>query len=319
MQFEQKEAISQALRRYLQDNGLKQSAFCRTHGLTAAYISAIFNSQYSVTANSKQVEISDYHFRKIAAAIGMNLSKEYWPVQPTDQFVTIIQALEVAKANSTSGMLIGPTGCGKTLATDLFCKRHPTHTYRITVSRLHTLPYILEKLLELLGQHEKGRAANKMERIINHLQQLKYQGEKVIIIIDEAENLRAQVFGMVKAMYDGIVNHASIMLIGTTELTDKMERLNKKNKDGMPQFCRRFKAGTVYLSPIEKHKDFNRFFDANEIVEPGLRKLLMQIADNYGELHDYLEPALKEADRRGETLTEDMFRIMYNMPKPVTR
>src|SRR5690606_24446884 len=120
-------------------------------------------------------------------------------------------------------------------------------------------------------------------------------------------------------MYDGIVNHASIMLIGTPELIDKMERLKRKEKDGMPQFCRRFKAGTWTLPSIDKQAEFSKFFASVGIQDKGLRNLLYQVADNYGELHDYLEPALKKADQMGEELTEELFRLIYRMPKPLNR
>ena len=314
MTQEQKLQIIDAAKVYLKEKGLTANALAKKSKVNVSYLSNMLRGVFVAQANGKDVIISDYHYQRLADFIGLRLNKVYWPILPTDQFVDIIASLESAKENGTSGMIIGDTGTGKTHAVDLFVKKHPNHTYRLTVSRLHTLPFIMEKLLEMLGQNEKGRSANKMERIIQHLQQLKYNGEKVIIILDEAENLKAGVFGMVKAMYDGVVNHCSIILIGTSELTDKMEKMKRKNKDGMPQFCRRFKAGTRNLKPIDK-LGFNDFFDACGVEDKGLRKLLIQISDNYGELHDYLEPALKEADRKGEELTEDFFRLMYNMPK----
>lgn len=40
-------------------------------------------------------------------------------------------------------------------------------------------------------------------------------------------------------------------------------------------------------------------------------RLLRLNADNYGELADYLEPAIREADRRGEPLTKEFFESMF--------
>ena len=34
-------------------------------------------------------------------------------------------------------------------------------------------------------------------------------------------------------------------------------------------------------------------------------------ADNYGELADYLEPALREADAQGKPLTKEFFESMF--------
>ena len=78
----------------------------------------------------------------------------------------------------------------------------------------------------------------------------------------------------------------------------------------MPQFIRRFKANTVKLVPVaRKYEAF-----LSKVEDMKLRELLSQIADNYGELHDYLERALREADESGEPLTEALFRETYNLP-----
>jgi hypothetical protein len=36
---------------------------------------------------------------------------------------------------------------------------------------------------------------------------------------------------------------------------------------------------------------------------------------NYGELHDYLEPVLREADETEQPVTEALFRTYHNLPK----
>lgn len=50
-----------------------------------------------------------------------------------------------------------------------------------------------------------------------------------------------------------------------------------------------------------------------QIKDEELRQLLSRIADNYGELHDYLERAMREADEQGEPLTVELFKEMYNI------
>lgn len=309
-----KEHIIQAAQAYVKEKGMSNNDLARLSNINPAYISNMMRGLYFVTVKGQNSPIADKWFKQLAAAIGLKLQKEYWKTIITPQFEEITSYLEAAKENGTSGMLIGETGCGKTYAVNKFVNMHPMHTYRLTVSKLHTLPFILEQLLEKLGLHEKGRSANKLDRIITYLQRLKHEGENVIIILDEAENLRTPVFGMVKAMYDGIVNYCSIVLIGTSELTEKMERMKRKNRDGFPQFCRRFKAGTRQLEPINSRKSFEEFFTMSGISDVGLQKLLLLECENYGELHDYVEPAIKEAERLGEPLTEDLFRLIYKMP-----
>lgn len=313
MTNETKQQISATVAHYMKEHRLTASIVAKRATVNSSYLNHILNDKFSVIVGEKETVIPDYYFNRLAEFVGVNIKKVYWKMQETDQAVEFTSILKAAKDNCTSGMIIGGTGTGKTYMLDRFIKAYPRHTYRITVSKLHSLGAILEKLLDMLGLNESGRNANKMERIIQHLCTLKHQGEKVQIILDESENLRAPVFGLIKAMYDGIVEHASIILIGTEELIDKMERAKRKNRDGMPQFCRRFKAGTRYLKPIDK-TDYSKFFAFSGIKDKGLINLVTHMSDNYGELHDFLEPALREADIRGEELTEDLFRLMNNLP-----
>ena len=50
-----------------------------------------------------------------------------------------------------------------------------------------------------------------------------------------------------------------------------------------------------------------------QIKDEELRQLLSRIADNYGELHDYMERAVREAEELGEPLNVEIFREMYNI------
>lgn len=65
------------------------------------------------------------------------------------------------------------------------------------------------------------------------------------------------------------------------------------------------------LSDIDtKYREF-----LTDITDKGLIKLIQTECDNYGELHDVLLPSMREAERLGEPLTENLVRKILNLPK----
>ncbi|MCD8270916.1 MAG: hypothetical protein LUD46_22510 [Parabacteroides sp.] len=139
----------------------------------------------------------------------------------------------------------------------------------------------------------------------------KTDGKKPILIFDEAENLTLNTFQMLKAMYDTLKWTCATVLIGTDQLITTMDRLKSKNKPGMPQFYRRFKAGIRHIEPMDKNFDA---FLADMPFPSSFKKTIRCICENYGELHDFLVPAMREADEMNVPLTEKFFRMKYQLP-----
>lgn len=316
MTNEQKQAVVTAALEYMKAKKLSQSEMSRLARINVGYLSPMLKGE--TTSGSTVIEKRWYV--QLAKACDFKYDKTYWQLVQTPQFLQIAGALQEAKRNSTTAVIVDESGFGKTYAVDRFCLKHPTDTFRITVSGQHNLFDMITELCDVMNletvsynyyrSHDFTKV-KRVSRIVNKLIELKDEGREPIIIIDEAENLRLPVLQMLKYLYDGVKGSAAIVLIGTDQLLAKLEKLRSKNKEGMPQFYRRFKAGIVQ---IVGGKNFEPFF-TKYVDDKGLRKLLTQICDNYGELNDYLEPALKEADEKGVPLTEDFFRIKYNMPK----
>jgi hypothetical protein len=116
---------------------------------------------------------------------------------------------------------------------------------------------------------------------------------------------------MTKELYDGLLKYCAIILIGTDELLDKLDKMRKRKKEGMRQFYRRLKFTVRILPSIDT--TFKMFL--NDIEDKELKAFLQPNCDNYGELHDALVPAMREADRTGEQLTESFVRKVLNIPK----
>jgi hypothetical protein len=189
------------------------------------------------------------------------------------------------------------------------------HTYRITISSLYNLVDLVNELTEKTNAEANAYVGASMhassmktrvDKIIDKLIEVKRAGGKPIIIIDEGENMEISLLKMFKALYDALKNHCAIVLIGTERLPNRM--LNKngsakgRNREALPELYRRFKAGHKNIAAIDR--SYRLILD-KYVDDKGLRKLLSEICNNYGELHDYLEPALREADMAGVPLTEN--------------
>ena len=308
-----KEQIILGVSEYAKTNRISNNEMARLTEVNPSYISNMMRNNYNIVVDGKEIPIGDKWFFKLAEWANISIKKSYWGTVRTMQFIQILPVLEQAKQSSRVSVIIAPTGSGKTYAVDKFCHQHPQYVFKITVNSVQRLPDVLKELIDKVGvQFPQFSVAGKLSAIIDKIRVFKRNGHSPMIIIDEAENLPLPVLKMLKGLYDGVHGYGSIVLIGTDQLIHKLDRLRKHDREGIPQLYRRIKAGIRY---IHGDKDFSLFFDRLNINDKGLRRLLTSLCENYGELNDYLEPALREADDNEKPLTEDLFRIMYNLPK----
>lgn len=301
-----KENIVTALKAYADENGLSQGQLEQATGVNISYINALLNGDFVI---GKTV-IGDSHFKKIAKAINFQVERVFWKHEDTPQYLQLYAELMDAKVSGRVRVLVGKTRHGKTYTVDRFVKKAPKETYRITVSSLYNLKDIINEICYLLGLDASGSKVSRLKRIAKSLNDKKMKGGKPILIIDEAENMTVPVLRMFKALYDVIKDSCSIAFVGTPEFLSKLEQMKGKT-EGLEQFYCRVKAGIRWIKDINKRTDFESFLDLVE--DRDLRVLLGNIADNYGELNDYLEYSLQEADRMGKPLTERLFRNLNNI------
>ena len=303
---------------YCELHRISQNDLSKKTGINPAYLSNMLKGEFMV----QKTAIADRWFLILADFIGYEVNKVYWKTEPTIQFQQIIDALKTAKETGATRLLIGPTGIGKTFAIDRFVKTNPNHTYRITISSLYKLPDLVNELCEMLGVElsplrtvaATQSVKTRIDRVVEKLVDIKMNGGNPILIIDEGENMEIALLKCLKGLYDRLNEYSAIVVIGTPRLVARMvnPQRNHAMRQGVPELYRRFKAGHKTLSPIT---NYNIFLDKYVPTDKGLRKLLTEIAGNYGELHDYLEPAIKEADLKGVELNEAFFRMKYDMPK----
>ncbi|MBP1631185.1 MAG: hypothetical protein H6Q15_2078, partial [Bacteroidetes bacterium] len=199
--------------------------------------------------------------------------------------------------------IVGETGCGKSLACDIFEKKYPTECFKVIISNLDTINDIIDKLMSKLNIKLETRSkSKKLQEITWVLISMRMRGGKPLIIFDEAEFMSHVTLCAIKSLYDHLNKIVGCVMIGTEQILRNYDRLKKTNKTGIPQLYRRIKFGIVNLPPIDKR--YNEFL--SEIKDKELVKWLRNNCENFGELHDVLEPAKREADRLKEPLSYEL-------------
>jgi len=311
MELNVKTQIVDAAKNYAENNALSQEAVAEKAGMNISYVNAMFRGNfYLKLSNGKSVKIKDSYFRKLAKAAGHNFETVFWETVETPQYLQIYAELADAKRSGRAKMLIGETGCGKTYTIDRFINDNPVHVYRITVSDLYSVNDIVDELCELLNVTAAGRPVAKLKKIARKFNNIKLDGGKPVLIVDEAENLNKKALRAFKGLYDAVRDFCPIVLVGTGDLSDRLDKLNDKKEPGIPQFVRRFKAGRRNIISVDKRM-FAPFFV--RVEDEDVRTLIETLSCNYGDLNSYIEPALREAAETKEELTEERFRFQFGL------
>lgn len=308
MTQEEKQSIVKAALAYMEDKDISQNELARLTGVNVSYLSSMLKGVFTfVNSRTKEESpIADKWFQAIADRIGHTVKKEYWPLVKTEQFIDIVKELTEAKETATTRIIVGETGCGKSYTVDRFRQAYPIGTYVVTCNQNDSISDLIRKIQKVLNVSFDGSVSYRIDRISMELSRIADNRQQPVLIFDEAEYLSVRGLLSIKTIYDYLKGICAIVMIGTDDILNKLERT--KRKEGMPQFIRRFKAGIRHVRPIDR--TFSKFFDGRGFTKDLIRLLRMN-ADNYGELADFLEPAIREADNRGETLTKEFFESMF--------
>lgn len=305
-----KQEIIEGVKSYSSSHGLSQNDVSRLSGVSARYLSAMWNGGVSVTNdNGSQVEIADKYWCRLADFAGVAVSKAYWKTVATPQMERILLTLQVARENGETNLVVGDTGCGKSYACDIFRRKYPQDTWIVTVSQTDTISDLIDKMLSQLRLNVGSRTrTGKLNAIARHLSEKRANGLMPMLVFDESEYMKQPALCAMKSLYDSLYGSCALILVGTDQLLANLDSLRRKNKNGIPQFYRRVKFGIRKLEPVDRR--FPGFLDG--IADKALVRFVRENCDNYGELHDVLAPAMREADITGSALTAEFVKTVLN-------
>lgn len=304
-----KKQISDSLKAYIESSPLSQNQIAEKSGVNALYLAAIVAGKESIKVGAKTTEINPKWYKRIADFIGFAFEKQYWETKPTAQMTGIMSALEDAKAYGSVATITGATGCGKTYVLDLFGKANPADFFSVKAGQSDNLSDLLDKVLEKIGISDAPRSKSaRIRAIIRFMKKLAENGYDPTLAFDEAENMKLPALCAMKELIDNLKEWCGIVLIGTEQLEQNLDKLRKKNKQGMPQLYRRIKFGMRSLPAIDR-----RYQQFVSDLPKDLQKWLQVNCDNYGELHDVLVPCRREAERTGQPLTLEFVKMVLGI------
>lgn len=306
-----KQGIVQAVKSYMGQYSLKQADVAKKANVSNAYLSLILKegSNFMYDAGGKQGLIPNTHFYSLAAFVGYTTTKEYWEAQPTEQLMATLTNLKDAKESGSTVLVIGATGSGKSYSAGVFASKNPHDVFIVKVGSSDNLSDLIDKIIDTLKIPAAKTKSAKLRGIAKHMVQVKGQGYTPQLIFDECEFMKQPTLCAMKELTDELKGHCSIALIGTDQLTQSLDKLRRQNKPGIPQFYRRIKFGIRNLPLIDRtYELFIRDLPRD------LKKFLQSECENYGELHDALVPAMREADRTGDTLSVQLVKRVLGIP-----
>lgn len=308
-----KDGIKEALEAFLIQQDMTQNVFSENCGVNGLYLKGIRDGSHTYSSKGVETPIADKWYYKVADYIGFKINKNYWETKATDQFLRILATLEDARKFGSTNVIIGETGCGKSYACDLFQKKYRQDVFIIKLGQSDKIGDVLDKTIEALkmpvrsnvkleGSKQTASKSNKIRRIIQYLQKLKLEGFNPTVIWDESEYMNIATLCAIKEFYDALRKVAALILIGTEQLLDNLERMKRSNKQGMPQFYSRIKFGIRELKPIDRK--FVMFLD--NVEDKSVKDFVKTNCENYREVHDLLVPAMREADVMNIPLNVDL-------------
>lgn len=312
MENELKKQIAAEMISYFNEHQMSANDFAKNIGVNISYISNIRNANFTINSGGgKETPISDKYFIKIAEAIGLKLQKSYWQTVSTPQMNKTLITLEDALQNGNTNAIIGETGCGKSFTCQMFASANPMDVHIVTVGSNDRITDLMDKVLEKIKIPQAKTKSKKILDIVRYFKNKRLEGRKQMLLFDETEYMKQPTLCSIKEFYDNLIGECAIVLIGTDQLIDNINKLRLRNKTGIPQLYRRIKFGIVNLPSIDR--SFKPFL--TDITDKGLVNFLKQNCDNYGELHDVLVTAKREADLLNVPLTENFVRVLFNLPE----
>lgn len=250
--MENKKAIAEALRAYVEQKGGQNKAAASIKGVSAATVSQMLNGNWEL--------ISDEMWRKVKRAIGM--SDRGWLTVETMTYRQMHLLLGASQDESRVMSLTAPAGSGKTYAAREYAAGHK-NVYMLNCDEFWSKNDFVEELLRTMGERSDGMT--KRERMMLACGQLAKK-DRPLIILDEFDKLNDTVWFFFITLYNRLEDQCGMVLLSTDYIEKRIRTGLKWQKKGYPEIWSRLGSKCVGLSR-SGYEDIRMMCEANGVSD----------------------------------------------------
>lgn len=222
MNTENKNNITAALQKYMDDRGLSGNRLAKTIGnVSAATISQILNHKWQENDQLVSVEMWNH----LGSFLGVNNN---WNIVKTKNYKRVWNLTRDCQQQSISRAISAAPGLSKSVTLQAYASSNP-NVYYIECKEHWNRKVFLNKIRQAMGLAVGTENVSEIaEQITDHIR----KATKPLIIIDEADKLKDTVITFFISLYNDTNNRCGYLLAGSVFFEKKMLKGVSKNQLG---------------------------------------------------------------------------------------
>lgn len=237
MKENEKNAICEALKRYVAKYPSQNKAAASLNGTSAGTVSTILSGAWD--------KISDEMWRKIAAQVHAFVDSGEWKTVETAALQEMVYAMEDALQWKNVTWVVGEAGCGKTTAARLYEEEHREVFYILCSEDMRRSDFV-RTIARKVGIRTDGMSIRDMlDAVTGSLVQM----DAPLLLFDEADKLIESVFHYFIDLYNRLEDKCGMVFFSTSYIRRRMKTGLQYDKKGYNEIHSRIGRKFFELEP----------------------------------------------------------------------